>query len=94
MTSEPDEYEAWWRKAHDAYHATLWEGQANSRRAAAILRDHVEAKLAEVRAERDDALALGDRQLDLGKQMLETLADRDRTIAELQAKLQKMTDGQ
>jgi hypothetical protein len=95
MTSEarPDEYEALWRKANDAgvrAHAEemfrsdngVAASMVRRQAAASILRDHVEAKLAEVRAERDDALALGDRQLDLGKQMLESLADRDRTIAE------------
>jgi len=79
MTSEarPDDYEALWGSALDA---ALYHGgaRASSPAAASILRDHVEAKLAEVRAELDQAVFF----IDLHKA----------TIAEQAAELAKLRE--
>jgi hypothetical protein len=80
-----DEYEALWDAAEDAYNDALREGDGESplTRAASVLRDHVEAKLAEVRAERDD-LAHWKLCAEEG------LADRDRTLAEQAAEIEQI----
>jgi hypothetical protein len=53
-------------------------------------RDHVEAKLAEVRAERDDYHKAALRHREQVQLQIEALADRDRTIAEQAAELAKL----
>jgi len=93
MTSEPDEYEA---LRGEVCNALFPYGKAFSpperQAAASVLRDHVEAKLAEVRAERDGFAAdlREARKMRVQvKGLQNTVADRDRTIAHLKARLER-----
>jgi hypothetical protein len=90
MTSEADEYEALSVEVHASIHC------GGHVAGGALLRDHVEAKLAEVRAERDAweaAWKASDRRLiDSTKAYAEALADRDRTIAEQAKMLERLRE--
>lgn len=90
MTSEAREYEALWRKAQDAYWAASPHINSKAHQAAAsILRDHVEAKLAEVRA--NVMIWQSKCQMEADERRRE-IADRDRTIAEQAAELAKLRE--
>jgi len=89
MTSEADEYEALWRKAFEEYLRHPDSIDASNQAAAAILRDHVEAKLAEVRAV--DQHFINQCELKAHNATV-TLTDRDRTIAEQAAELAKLRE--
>lgn len=97
-----DEYEALWRKAAYAYGGLSIEGETEGY-AAAVLREHIESALAEVRAENERLAKAWEAQhaekvrekaeaklwFDKAQEWKAALADRDRTIAEQAAEIER-----
>jgi hypothetical protein len=95
MTSGADVYEALWRKAHNAYcgfgtpEFLTRTGCEMGQAAASVLRDHVEAKLAEVRVELDALKQAADMQTETIDRVLRERDDARDTIAEQAAELER-----
>lgn len=93
--TEPDEAMKVWQAARKAWNSAglLYDTDPTAdQAAAAILRDHVEAVKAEVRAEQGELLTIAwmDGSHRSAKGVRKALADRDRTIAEQAAEIERL----